>query len=100
MKKELFLLSEKIKMLREKNGLTQSELAKSLNLTRSAVNAWEMGLSIPSTALIVELAKRFKVSTDYLLGMDETASISVQGLTSEQITAIHQIIQCFHNSSK
>ena len=78
MAKELFLLSEKVKLLRERVGLTQSDLARSLGLTRSSVNAWEMGLSVPSTQYIVELAKAFNVSTDYLLGMESTATISVE----------------------
>ena len=66
---ELFLLAEKIKTLRENNGITQSELAKKLGLSRSGVNAWEMGISTPSTHYIVELAKFFNVSTDYLLNV-------------------------------
>ena len=50
------MVSERIKQLREKNNLTQSSLAKKLNVTRSSVNAWEMGISVPSTSLIVDLA--------------------------------------------
>ena len=57
MSKELFSLAEKIKILREKSGLTQAEIARTLGLSRSSVNAWEMGLSVPSTQYIVELAK-------------------------------------------
>lgn len=63
------MVADKIKLLREKNNLTQSALAKKLNVTRSSVNAWEMGISVPSTALLVDIAKLFHVSTDYLLGI-------------------------------
>lgn len=48
MSKELFSLAEKIKLLRETTGMTQAELARILGISRSGVNAWEMGLSIPS----------------------------------------------------
>ena len=98
--KELILLSDKIKMLRENAGITQSELAKSLGLTRSAINAWEMGLSVPSTQYITELAKYFNVSTDFLLGMGESATISVSGLTDKQISAVLNVIQCFKDNLK
>ena len=64
MAKELFPLAGKIKQLREKSEMTQAELARELGLTRSSINAWEMGLSVPSTPFIVELAKLFGVSTD------------------------------------
>ena len=71
MAKELFPLAGKIKQLREKSEMTQAELARELGLTHSSINAWEMGLSVPSTPFIVELAKLFGVSTDYLLGLTD-----------------------------
>lgn len=46
------MIADKIKMLRNANNMTQSELARKLNITRSSVNAWEMGISIPSTTFI------------------------------------------------
>ena len=51
------MIYDKIKLLREQKGLTQAELARKLGLTRAGVNAWEMGLSMPSTQYIVELAR-------------------------------------------
>lgn len=100
MKKELFPLSEKIKALRESKRLTQSELARQLGLTRSAVNAWEMGLSIPSAPYIVELAKTFGVSADYLLGIDNAATVNVCGLTDEQVNVLTQLIDCFQKANQ
>ena len=70
MSKELFSLADKIKLLRENSGLTQAGIARQLGISRSGVNAWEMGLSVPSTQYIVELAKTFGVSTDFLLGIN------------------------------
>lgn len=96
--KELILLAEKIKTLRENQGITQSDLAKTLGLTRSAVNAWEMGLSVPSTQYVVELAKFFQVSTDFLLGMEENAAVSIKGLNEKQISAVLSVIQCFRDT--
>ena len=63
------MVADRIKNLREQHLLTQMELSKKLGITRSSVNAWEMGISVPSTQYIVELANIFKVSTDYLLGL-------------------------------
>lgn len=93
-----FFLSEKIKQLRENFDITQSELAKTLGLTRSAINAWEMGLFVPSTQYVVELAKFFQVSTDFLLGIEENASVSVKGLNEKQIAAVINIIECFRST--
>ena len=43
------MIADRIRSLREQNKKTQTEIAKQLGITRSSVNAWEMGISIPST---------------------------------------------------
>ena len=89
------MIADKIKLLREKSGLTQAELAKQIGITRSGVNAWEMGISVPSTHYIVELALLFGVSTDYLLDLNKTATVSVEGLNDREIASVVEIIQCY-----
>ena len=86
------MVSDRIKHLRETKAMTQSDLAKELGITRSSVNAWEMGISVPSTQYIVELASIFKVSTDYLLGDENSASVNVSGLTERDIQIVHELI--------
>lgn len=86
------MIADRIKSLREKSNRTQSELAKQLGITRSSVNAWEMGISVPSTQYIVELANIFHVSTDYLLGVNTTSTISVAGLTDQDIEIVNSLI--------
>ena len=86
------MVAERIKALREQQDYTQSALAKKLGITRSSVNAWEMGISVPSTQYIVELASIFKVSTDYLLGVESSSSIRVDNLTEADIQLVHSII--------
>ncbi len=86
------MVAERIKYLRDQKGMTQADLAKQLGITRSSVNAWEMGISVPSTQYIVELAGIFKVSTDYLLGVDTSASVSVAGLTEKDVQIVHGLI--------
>ena len=89
------MIADKIKLLRESKGLTQADLAKKLGVTRSGVNAWEMGITIPSTQYIVELSLFFKVSTDHLLDMPKTPTISVEGLTDREIASLIEIIECY-----
>ena len=66
-------ISDRIKIVREQKDLTQSELARKLGITRSSVNAWEQGISVPSTQYVIELSNLFVVSTDYLLGLKEVS---------------------------
>ncbi len=86
------MIADRIKQLREEKGVTQAELAKKLGITRSSVNAWEMGISVPSTQYVVELANIFKISTDYLLGVDHSATVDVSGLTERDIKLVYGLI--------
>ena len=63
------LLSEKIYKLRKENGLSQENLATKLNVSRQAVSKWESG-AIPDIDNIVNLARFFDCSIDYLLNDD------------------------------
>ena len=51
-----------------------------------------MGISVPSTQYIVELSNIFKVSTDYLLGQNVTATVSVSGLSEKDIELVCALI--------
>ena len=81
-----------MELLRQDPMLSQGELAKRLGITRSSVNAWEMGISTPSTQYIAELAGLFRVSADYLLGLSETATVSVAGLTEADVGLVCHLI--------
>lgn len=87
------MIADKIKILRESNHLTQAEIAKRLGITRSSVNAWEMGLSVPSTMYVVELANLFKVSTDYILGVEREAVLDISGLDQESVRILTEMVQ-------
>lgn len=89
------MIGERMKEVREKNGLTQSALAKKLNISRSAVNAWEMGVSIPSAQYLVELSKLFKVTTDYLLGLSTEELVDISFLEEEEKKLLYGFLDYF-----
>ena len=89
------MVCDKIKELREIAGYSQAQLAKKLDVTRSSVNAWEMGLSTPTTQYIVALAKLFHVSSDYLLGLDSQMTLTLTQYTQEEIEVLYSLIKYF-----
>lgn len=91
------MIADRIKDLRIQHNLTQVELAKKLNITRSSVNAWEMGISTPSTAYLIELAQLFHVSTDYLLGLSATSTLDISSLNEEEINIVYSLIEYFRS---
>jgi len=96
----IFIVADKIKFLREKLGYSQSQLAKQLKISRAAVNAWEMGINIPSTKYIVKLAKIFKTSTDYLLGINTNLQFNVNELTDEEKEIVLKLLQYFQHTNQ
>lgn len=92
------MVADRIKDLREENRMTQSDLARKLSITRASVNAWEMGISVPSTQYIVELAGIFNVSTDYLLDVTPSASINISGLTEADVRIVYALIEHLRKS--
>lgn len=85
-------LDMRLKKLRESKGWTQAELGKRMGITRASVNAWEMGISNPSTDYLVELAKIFHVSSDYLLGLDGTSNLNVNGLSVSDVGIVYNLV--------
>ncbi len=89
------MISDRIRELREKAGYSQTQLAKKLDVTRSSVNAWEMGLSTPTTQYIVALTKLFHVSADYILGTESKMSVPLDDYSDEEITLIYNLLRYF-----
>ena len=94
------MIGETIRTLRERTGYSQSELARKLSVTRSSVNAWESGLSAPTAVYIIELAKLFHVSSDFILGLDESKQISLSGLTEREIRILYELLDYFNQAKK
>lgn len=64
-------LKERLKELRAESGLTQKELAAKLSITRSAYSLYEIGTREPSIAVLIDMAKFFEVTLDYLVGISD-----------------------------
>lgn len=88
-------ISERIQELRNRNNLTQSDLARKMRVTRSSVNAWEMGISIPSTEKIIDLSLLFNVSLDYLVGKEDIFNLNISDLSTKEKDLIIQLVETF-----
>ncbi len=82
-----------LKTLRINNNLTQTQLAGKLGLTKSVISAYETGLRMPSYDVLIQIAKTFKVTTDYLLGVENRHEIDLSGLSEAEITALLNLIK-------
>ena len=59
-------LGERIISLRKERSISQTELARRLNVSRQAVSKWEQGTSSPDTAKLILLAEILETEMEYL----------------------------------
>ena len=64
------IIGEKIKQLRQEQGLTQEQLAEALNISSQAVSKWENAIAYPDITLVPAIAEFFEISCDALLTND------------------------------
>lgn len=67
----IMTIGEKIYLLRKRNGESKMELADALQVSTSAVCHWESERQHPNAYAIREICKHYKVSADWLLGLED-----------------------------
>lgn len=91
------MLGQRIYELRIARSWSQVQLAEKLNITKQTVSNWENDNIQPSIEMLIRIATLFKVSADYLLGLDDTNRINADGLPIEFIAHLTQIIDDYKN---
>jgi len=87
------MLGKRINELRHAVGWNQVELAKRLGVAKQTVSNWENDNIQPSIDMLVRLAKLFGVSTDYLLGLDRSTKLDVEGLPISFVAHLTMLIE-------
>ena len=61
--------------LREERNLTQNDIARAIDTSRTNIGRWEKGINEPAAGYLIKLAEFFEVTTDYLLGLEDELGI-------------------------
>lgn len=85
---ESAVFSVNLKKLRMSRGMTQGDMAKVLNISRSCVANYESEKRQPDQAMIRRIADYFDVSIDFLLGR---SSVKMTVTDSDKMLEIQQI---------
>ena len=93
----MVLLGKRIKELRNKYKLTQSNLAERLGVTVSSIAAYENNSRQPSYEVLIKMADVFKVTIDSLLLDRSQDIVDVTGLSPEHIEQIQNLIKYFRS---
>lgn len=97
------MFDKRLKELRQKRNITQWQLAEGLNLSPSSITMYENGRRLPDIPTIINIAKYFNVSVDYLIGnsdipntniIDESELLNlINNLSQEKINILKQFIE-------
>ena len=93
------MFGERLQQLRSQRDMKQAVLAKRLGVSRSAINAWENGISFPSLANLFELCHVFGTTPDYLLGFSSEHCVDISALTPSQQEMVMRLIHCFEEQN-
>ena len=88
-----FDFGTRLKELRNQAGLTQKQLAELVGVTKSVVSFYELRERTPSPEILVKLASVFHVSSDFLLGIEKSRSINIDGLDIEDEKIIRLMVE-------
>ena len=91
---------QRLKELRLENGLTQKELAKSIEVGRTTISEYESGKIVPKQEGLLKIANHFDVSVDYLTGVSDDRATHKQNVTDLDalLNTIHHILLNEYNT--
>ena len=88
-------IGDRLRDIRKDNKFTQAELGELIGTSRATVNSWEMGIALPSTQFLIRLAKLYRVSTDYLLGLETSELVDITHLQASDKEIIYGLLKRF-----
>ena len=96
----MFDFGLRIKELRKQHHWSQKDLGNRIGRSKSVVCNYESNTAVPPLEILSHMAVLFNVSLDYLVGIDKTEMLSVDGLTEEQKKVLHALVQEFKGNKK
>ena len=91
----MFDFGMRIRELRENRSMSQEVLGKRVGRSKPVISSYENNLKTPPLDVLINMANVFNVSIDYLVGIEQRETLSVDGLSPSQTDAIKRIIDEF-----
>ena len=88
----MFDFGARIQQLRSNRNMSQENLGKKLNRSKSVISGYENNVRIPPLDVLVNIAAIFNVSLDYLVGIDKNEMVSIDGLNDGQKKLVYALI--------
>lgn len=82
----------RLKELREAKSLSQSDVAKRLDVTRSTISGYECNTITPSVEQLVRMAVLYNASLDFIMGMENRSYLYLDDLSESQQRAVLDVV--------
>ena len=90
---DLTIFASRLKKSREKNGLSQKELARMLGRSVQTISNWENQVNFPGLDTFDKLCDILNVTSDYLLGRNSTSTLPVEDLSEDIVFDLKKMIE-------
>ena len=70
------ILARRLKQCREEKGLTQDDMALYCGVPQKTYQGYELATREPKLEILLRIAERFEVSTDYLVGRGDKQQVN------------------------
>lgn len=92
--------SEKLKSLREERGMTQSQVAGYVGVSKAMISAYETASKAPSLDVLIRLSKLYGVSVDYLVSLDDRQYLDVSDLDETSTALVAALVNKLKQAPK
>lgn len=83
----------RLKKLREKKNYSQAQAAKRVGVSRSTMSAYERNLKTPRLETLIEIARLYGASVDYILGLEDRPYLYLDDLSDSQQKTIMDVVE-------
>lgn len=90
----------RLKEIRLEKGLTQKQLAQSLEVSPQMVLSWEKGLRNPKESTLKKIANALDVPVDYLTGKIYQIDLTVYEPSEDDLKAVRELIENYFKEHK
>lgn len=90
----------RLRELRLNKKLTQTQVARRLNLSKTTISGYENNIKTPSLDVLTQLSILYGVSSDYILGLENRNMLLIDGLTDKQRKILDLLLDEFRTQNK
>lgn len=88
----------RLKELRIAKGLSQTQAAKLIGISKTSISNYENNFTLPNIDMLKSFATFYRVSADYLLGLEQDKVFAFDLKCPEDEMIVRQVLEVLQNA--